>query len=285
MAKQKKRQRKKKVAPPLSAIDSFLYFLILMLFIMVAFAMLFGYLKVVECISFSDENVVAYSLRWTILSALPIFSIYVIAVIGYFCNAYSERRPILGNKKVSYKSTTNNESVEFLFRKSRRQLTENKIKLRNTYIKIVSALVLASFLLSLGGLFGRNTVSNSGVIKSYTIFNTVKNEWLIDDVSEVELKAGLTRSGYRSVVYYPTLWITVKTEENKEITFEYWDIKCESDENERVNSLSNLLRVYEDMGVAVTISGKEYVNDFIEHYSLTSENKEILLSMFEITER
>ncbi len=280
MKNKKKKSRKKKFAPPLSKIDNFLYTLILIVFIAIDMTTLVVYLKIAEWIAFSVDNVVAYSVRGTVFLSLPLFFVFVIATIGYFGNAYNERRPILGNKKVNYKSTANYESVQFLFRKSKKTSTENEKKLKSTYIKIFSIIVSLFFVLSLGGLFGRNTINESGEIKSYSIFNTVKNEWFVDDVSSLNLNVGLTRTGYRSVTFYPTLWVKFNTDDDREFTFEYYEIYYDTNENERIYTLSKLLKMYEDMGIPITTDGDEYLEEFIEHYDLTGADKNLFLSLF-----
>ncbi len=239
------------------------------------------YLKIAEWIAFSADNVVAYSMRGTIFLALPLFFTYVITAIGYFETAYNEKRPILGNKKVNYKSTVKYEGVQFLFKKSKIKGAKDEKNLKTTYIKIFSIIFSLFFILSLGGLFGRNTISKNGEIKTHSVFNTVKNEWFVDDVSSVTLEAGLTSNGYRRIITYPTLWVTFNTDDDREFTFEYYEIYYDTNENERIYTLSNLLKIYEDMGIPITTGGNEYLEDFIEHHSLTGTDKDLFLSLFD----
>lgn len=191
----KKKKKKQKVnKPQLSKLDKVIYYLIFLLLIGVCMGLFFLIQEIKENIFFSDANILAYNDRMTVMWLLFLFGFLIVNSVGFFEETYGKRKAIFGNKKVDY--TKHNYQFYPVFykgNKPKKKMTEDKKR----EIKVNFTLWLIAFifccLLSSFGIFGREVLTKDGQIIKYSVFNNVKEQYYVSDISEVEFTTYSTR--------------------------------------------------------------------------------------------
>ena len=116
MAKVKKHRKHKPQPPPLSGLDKFLYFMlvILHLALIVAAAVLFVFL-IPSAIAYADESIVAFNNSVGELCVLPICFFWLISGIALYELGTWLGQPLFGNK--NYKSKNDNDEAIAWYKK------------------------------------------------------------------------------------------------------------------------------------------------------------------------
>lgn len=285
MAKQRKKRKVKNSAPPLSKLDKFIYIFIITVSIIILTIGFVFCLNLPETLAFSDEDVVLYAERWTLLLQLPLFLFLLIAVIGFFEEAMSDRRPIFGKNDADYRTALKICGVHYLFEKKKQKkiLNENEKNFRIVSRIVLVVICVFSILLGIGGFFGRTCLHYNGHIKVYSIVNTVKNEYTLGDFSQVTVESGEESVGKHD--WRPTCYFNIETDNGKEFLFSMNDNHYAEDEiGKKLENMLQLKEYYESQGIAVSIDGVEYIDQLIEYYEMTDSEKELLYKLFEINE-
>lgn len=283
MAKHRKKRKNRQQPPPLSTLDTCIYNIAMLTSVILTFLFFIFCFTFPEFISFHDESVVLYSVRWTQFLLLFPLIVSLIIIEEIWGKGFTEKRPIFGNKKINYNSTTQYTNVQFLFKKEKHQkpLTEfeKKWKLFSKTSLIVFCIV--SLLLGVGSFFGRNTLHNNGTVKTYSIANTIKSEYKIEDISQVTIKSGTTSAGRYAI--RPACYLDISTHSGKEFSFCMDELRdTPFNASETINELLNLKAYYKSQGIDILIGELEYVEELIEYYEMNDREKEMLYELFEI---
>ncbi|MBR5544004.1 MAG: hypothetical protein IKU66_00875 [Clostridia bacterium] len=273
MSKHKKKKQREYSPPPLSQLDIFTYNIITIVVVLLAFSAFFGIFYVAEVICYADETVMLSYNRWTLFLLAPAWLIAFLPPINFFVTGLNEKKPIFGNKNVNYFSTTRYAKAEFLFKK--------KSSPKEKKTKLIMALVLAVIVLlcTVFGLIGRNSIYYDGEIKVFSVFNTVKKEYSIDDISKVTIEIGEKYSRYGNNI--PCCFVDVETVNGK--IFDFVTIEANWNDYkipEKIANISTLKIVFDNNDISVTVVGKEYIDSFIEYYELTETERKLLVDLF-----
>lgn len=183
----KKKKKQKDNKPQLSNLDKAIYFA----FTLIAMSSLIGLPYLIDALRaiyfFSKPDTVAWSDRLTSLWFIPPFLVLIMTVVLFCEDRLEKRKAIFGNKKVDY--TKHNYQFYPVFYKGdkpKRKLTEDQKKERKFFV--IAWLVLFSICCSFGylGIFGRTELTKDGQIITYSVFNNVKEQYYVSDISEVE---------------------------------------------------------------------------------------------------
>lgn len=274
MSKHKKKKQRELSPPPLSKLDIFVYNTIIVIIALITLAAFFGVFYVVEAIAYADKTVILSYSRWTIFFLLPAWLFGFFPMLNFFATGLNEKKPIFGNKNVNYFSTTRCAKAEFLFKKKSNP-KDKKIKLIVASVLTVVVVICTTF-----GLLGRNSIYNNGDIKAYSVINTVKKQYSVDDISEVTIEIGeeyITRGNYR-----PMCWVRVETDNEKKFDFSlsdaYW---ANNNIPEKIANISTLKTVFDNNNIPVTVIGEEYIDEFVEYYELTETERKLLKGLFD----
>lgn len=191
----KKKKKKQKVnKPQLSNLDKVIYYLFFLLLFGSCIGLFLLIQEIKANIFFSDVNILAYNDRMTVMWLLFLFGFLIINSVGFFEETYGKRKAIFGNKKIDY-SKHNYQFYPVFYKgsKPKRKMTED----RKRGFKVNFVLWLIAFifccLLSSFGLFGRDVLTKDGQIIKYSVFNNVKEQYYVSDISEVEFTTYSTR--------------------------------------------------------------------------------------------
>ena len=283
MAKQRKKRRNKLQPPPLSRLDIWIYNIAILISVVLTLLFFVFCFVIPEFIAFCDESVVLYSVRWTQFLLLFPLVVSLIIIEKVWGEGLTEKRPIFGNKKINYNSTTQYKKVKFLFKKEKnsKPLTEFEKKWKIFSKTGLIIFCIVSLLFGVGSLFGRNTLHNDGTVKTYSITNTVKSEYTIENISHVTIKSGTASAGRYST--RPACYFDISTHNGKDFSFSMDEMRdTPFNTSETLNELLNLKECYESQGIDVSIDGLEYVEELIEHYEMNDSEKEMLYELFEV---
>ena len=274
MSKRKKKKQREYSPPPLSKLDIFVYNIIIAASALLTLAALFGTFYVIEVIGYADEDIMLSCSRWTVLLLAPALSIAFLPLLNFFATGFNEKKPIFGNKKVNYFSTTRYAKAEFLFKK------KSSVEEKKNKIILASVLAVIVVICMVFGLLGRNSIDNNGEIKVYSVINTVKKEYSIDDISKVTIEIGEEYSRYGG--YIANCFVDVETVNGK--NFDFVTIEANWNDykiSEKIANISTLKTVFDNNNIPVTVVGKEYIDKFVEYYELSEQERILLTELFE----
>lgn len=183
----KKKKKQKSNKPQLSKLDKAIYFLLTLSILGIIFGLFFQIEYIKSILFFANPDVLAYQDRMTTLWCLPLFLMFLISFIAIWDETYGKRKAIFGNKKVDY--TKHNYQFYPIFykgKKPKRKMTDDRKK--EIKISIILWLIAYVISFSLTGLsvFGRTVLTKDGNIIKYSVFNNVKEQYYVSDISKVE---------------------------------------------------------------------------------------------------
>lgn len=273
MSKHKKKKQRELSPPPLSKLDKFIYNIINITIVFLAFSAFWGSFYVVEFVAYAEKTVMLSYSRWTLLFLLPAWLLTFLPLLNFFATGLYEKKPILGNKNVNYFSTTRYAQAKFLFKKQSNP-KDKKIKIIMVLVLAVVVVICTTF-----GLLGRNSIDNKGKIKVYSVLNTVKNEYSTEDFSKVTIELGEEHTRYGN--YRPMCWVKVKTHNEKTFNFTlsdaYWFRNNIAD---KIANISILKTMFDSKNVPVTVTGEKFIDELIEYYDLTETERKLLVDLF-----
>lgn len=183
----KKKKKQKSNKPQLSKLDKAIYFLLTLSILGIIFGLFFQIEYIKSILFFANPDVLAYQDRMTTLWCLPLFLMFLISFIAIWDETYGKRKAVFGNKKVDY--TKHNYQFYPIFykgKKPKRKMTDDRKK--EIKISIILWLIAYVISFSLTGLsvFGRTVLTKDGNIIKYSVFNNVKEQYYVSDISKVE---------------------------------------------------------------------------------------------------
>ena len=273
MSKRKKKKQREYSPPPLSKLDVFIYNTIIIIISTLIILSFVGIYCLTQMIGYADKIIMLSYGRWTITFIVPAILITFIPLINFFAVGLEEKKPIFGNKNVNYFSTTRYAKAEFLFKKK----SNSKDKKNKIILAIILAIVVV--ICTVFALVGRYSIDKNGEIKVYSVFNTVKNEYSIDKISNVTIEIGRNYSRYGG--YTPNCFVNIKTESGKLFYFNLNEANWfEYKIPEKIANISTLKTVFDNNDIPVTVIGEKYIDEFIEYYELTNNERKLLQDLF-----
>ncbi len=281
----KKKKRQKDNKPTLSKLDKAIYFA----FTVIAMSSLISLPYLIDAFRaayfFSNPDTVAWSDRLTSLWFIPPFFVLIITIV-LFCNDRLEKRKaIFGNKKVDY-SKHNYQFYPVFYKgsKPKRKMTESQKKERKFFV--IAWLILFSICCGLGclGIFGRTELKKNGQIITYSVFNNIKEQHYVSDISELEYRTYL--QGVTKGYDYYTYGIKIQLKNSDEYySFNHKDFDNTDGQSTFTTSLDDMkyLRntVYKDK--KITYNKEISLNKIVEKNNMTQEEIEKLYEFFDET--
>ena len=145
---------------------------------------------------------------------------------------------------------------------------------------VASVLAIVVVICTTFGLLGRNSIDNNGNIKVLSVFNTVKKEYSVDDISKVTIEIGEEYSRYDG--YIANCFVDVETVNGK--NFDFVTIEARWNDYkipEKIANISTLKTVFDNNNIPVTVIGEEYIDEFVEYYELTETERKLLKGLFD----
>lgn len=282
--KKKKKQRENK--PQLSKLDKGIYFAITFFSLLVFIGLPYLIDNLRAGYFFSDANTIAWSDRLTALWFIPpLFVLF--ATIVLFCQDKIEKRTaIFGNKKVDY-SKHNYQfypicPVFYKGDKPKRKVPEAVKKERKILIVAWLILFIISCIFGCFGIFGRTELTLDGQIIKYSVFNNIKEQYYLSDISEIEYKTYL--QGVTKGYDYSTYGIIIRLKNTDEYySFNHKDFDNTNDQSIFTTSLDDMkyLRdsVYKDK--KITYNKEIPLNKITEKNNMTKDEIEKLYEFFD----
>lgn len=280
----KKKKKKQKVnKPQLSKLDKAIYILLLAIFIAFIVASVFIIEQIRSFIFFSVADTIAWTDRLTSLCFIPAFFVLIITMLVFLEDRMSNKKAIFGNRKVDYrKYSYQYYPIFYKGYKPKRKMTEDRKK----YIRfcVCAWLFLFSICCVIGcfGIFGRTTLTKDGRVIEYSVFNNVKEEYYISDISKVKYSTYYNRGGrYSPGSYDYSIEIHIL---NSNKTFSFNNESFKTIKNESIsNSLTEMLRLKEEVYKNKTIEFdiREELNVISDYHNFSEDENELLHKLFE----
>ena len=188
MAKSKKKQphklKRTKPLPPLSKADKIIYFLYEAIGAIIICVSGFGWLDILPEIVLKNPEVLGFQNRGTIVLIMPFLFTFLIVILDPFM----KKKPIIGNKKVDYYNTTNQQFALPLFDERYKNISRFKERRKKFFKKVIIWTLVFTFLFSLEviGLIGRHEFTGEG-ITTYSVFNNPIGYHSYDEVERYEI--------------------------------------------------------------------------------------------------
>lgn len=203
MAKVKKHRKHKPQPPPLSGLDKFLYFMlvILHLALIVAAAVLFVFL-IPSAIAYADESIVAFNNSVGELCVLPICFFWLISGIALYELGTWLGQPLFGNKNYKSKNDIPVKRVYPLFSKEFWQkMRKNTRSLMKAAISsyVVVFIICAAFVPF--GLCPRYSLDSENRIKEYNAFNSLTETRTIESAEKLIINISKRSLGRHSITF------------------------------------------------------------------------------------
>ena len=187
MAKVKKHRKHKPQPPPLSGLDKFLYFMLVILHIalIVTAAVLFIF-WIPSVIAYTDKTIVAFNNRSGGLCVLPICFFWLISGITLYALGTVLCQPLFGNKNYKSKNDIPVKRVYPLFSK---EFWQKMRKNTRSLMKVAISLYVVIFIICAAfvpfGLCPRYTLDNENRIKEYNAFNSLTETRTIESAEKL----------------------------------------------------------------------------------------------------
>ncbi len=278
----KKKKKSKDNKPQLSKLDKAIYFA----FTLIAMSSLIGLPYLIDALRgdyfFSNPDTVAWMDRMTTLWFIPVFFLIIITVVLFCEDRLDKRKAIFGNKKVDY--TKHNYQFYPIFykgNKPKRKMTETQKKERKFFITAWS--VLFAFFCGLGclGIFGRTELTRDGQIIKYSVFNNIKKQYYVSDISEVEYTTYLHNVAKGGDYYTYAVKLHLKNSDDYYI-FEYKYFDQTNGQSTFTTSLDDMkyLRDYVFKDKKITYNKEVALGQIVKYNKMTQEEIEKLYEFF-----
>ncbi len=282
----KKHKPKKKRAlrnPPLSFIDNAIYTISLVVLAMPPFlAMLTLPLIQRYFVFINDASVVACYSRATLTWGILFFLFLAATPIVCIAAPYGNKKPIFGNKKISYGVYPWPSDCYPRFGKRGRKPVLTEKKKKSLRIKIIAWLIVFVILLSLTlfGMNGRKCLYEDNSITYYNMANKSYAEYDAEDFSHLNIKTGWKRTGSaRSVTGYWYYAIEIEMKDGKTLWLDHSDYRYDYNHEETLNKMLEIKKIFKSDEITIE---KEDVEVVIDELNLNEKETALINELFEM---
>lgn len=181
------RKKKKKLKmPPLSALDSCVYYLGMALCVILGLSLSLFVTLLTKRIGLSDPEVIAVDERATVLLGIFPYIAFLLLLLCPICTAYSRRIPIFGKKGIQY-GPPKYPKVYPIFMKDKPPVwvSDRKKESRKTFTVFYCLLVILCLLPTPAGVFGRSCLMENGDVAVYNFLNREIQRYHTGDIQEL----------------------------------------------------------------------------------------------------
>ena len=272
---------KKRKNPPLSILDTTIYYLCIFLSIFLGFSIFICFYLSRSAIALSDESVIAYTADKGFLWVLPFMLTLTVSLLGLFSGGLTDHMPIFGNKKINYGEHPWAYDCYPLFDKRRKKYRKPSAKrLHRKIITILCIVILISLCFVPLGLFKRDCLNTDNSITSYNSFNKKSDiVYTQEDFSHLTIDAYYYKNTHRNWVanlIFPRKYsfrLEIKTADGNSFTFKYGDF-----DNKSLDKMLEIKSLFD--ADSVTVTDADDVDKTIESLNLTSQEAEKLNQLF-----
>jgi len=283
----KKHKPKKKRAlrnPPLSFLDKTIYiaasFLTLLPLTVLIYTseMLHNYF-----VCQFDASVVAVVSRLTIIWPILFLLFLAITVVFLIVVPYANKKPIFGNKEISYGvyPWTSDCYPRFGKRGRKPVLTEEKKKIRR--IKIIAWLIVFVILLSVTpfGMYGRKCLYEDSSITYYNMANKSYVEYDTEDFSHLNIKTGWQRTGsIRLVTGYWYYAIEIEMKDGEKLWLDHSDFRYDYNHEQTLIKMLEIKKLFKSD--EITIIRDDDVEVVIDELDMNEKETILINELFDI---
>lgn len=219
MAKKHKKKKKNKY-PKLSKSDRFTYAALEILISIVIFSGIFIDPLLYKLFIGNNSEVIAFEFTGSFLRLVPLTLLIVIA-IALLAEAFSERRPIFGDKNIKYENLPLKKRVYPVFDKRYFKENFSKTKIIKATVCVTVSAVLLSFscMFAYSGFLSRWEVTADRII-GYNSSGAIKEDYDYSFIESYALSSTMQRKGTAKFSeHYPALSITIKLKNGEELYF------------------------------------------------------------------
>lgn len=275
MAKSKKRKiyklKRKKLLPPLSTTDKVIYFLYEVIGAIIILFSGFGWLEILPKIVLKNSEVLAFQNRWTIVLVCPFCLIFLFVILDPFM----KKKPIIGNKKVDYYNTLNQQFVLPLFDERYKNIERYKEGRKKFFKKVLvwTTVFVFLFTLEIMGLTGRHEFTDEG-ITTYSVFNNPVGTYSYDEVESYSITADRFHATRTRGLGYTTYEINLTV--------------CFKDGESFYASNDFSRDIYAIKEIEDNLEGKEktvdafYLEEFINRHSFSHDELKVIYELFDM---
>jgi hypothetical protein len=230
---------------------------------------------------FLQEDVIAATPRLTIILAIPFLLIVILRPAFILIENQTKHKAIFGNKSVDYRRYS--ADLRPIFGKERNKtFTDKQKKARNKRMLswFIALLVLGT--LGISGILGRTILSADGNIITYSIFNNIKEEFRINDISKIEYSTYYSSGGrYAPDTYDYDIEIYIS---NSDDSYQFDNQSFKTTKQNGISTvLIEMLRLKEDIykNKTIVFDLQTELDVISRHNKLNEEENKLLYKLFE----
>lgn len=283
----KKAKRKLEFRLALSPLDTFIYLIVCFGLFVGAIVLLVHQIQVRDHLALSDKSVIAYSGSGygVLFSALPLIILFLYSDITIWKDYFRAKRPIFGRNDFEYGDDLEYGEYPLFYRgkpTDAESLKQKKKRMRKALIiSAIFAVCLVLFPLSIAP---RESLTYSGDIIRYNVFNCETHRYSKEDVKQVtfrtERKINRIRRHGRRISY--NYLMTVTMDDGNQFDFYPGGFRL-IDAAGRAGMIKSMLYVKDMFGEEIVIIGStKYLDEVIHDDNFTDREIELLHELFEI---
>lgn len=279
MAKKKKKKLK---MPPLSALDSCIYYLGMALCVILGLSLSLFVTLLTKRIGLSDPEVIAVDERATVLLGIFPYIAFLLLLLCPLCTAYSKCIPIFGKKGIQY-GPPKYPKVYPLFMKEKPPVwvSERKKESRKTFTVFYVILVILCLLPTPAGVFGRSCLMENGDVAVYNFLNREIQRYHTVDIQELCFYAADMHTRSRGYSYDLNAKLTM--ENGKTFYFDAADFRSFRN-SEPASWLLYMLDLKDRVSPErITYKDPHLLSEVADTFNLSSEEIELMEQLFGIS--
>lgn len=277
----KKKKKQKNNKPQLSWLDKFIYNFVFVALISIAYVLIVNIFTLLNKLYFLQEDVIAATPRLTIILAIPFLLIVLLRPAFILIENQTKHKAIFGNKSVDYRRYS--ADLRPIFGKERNKaFTDKQKKARNKRMLswFIALLVLGT--LGISGILGRTILTADGNIITYSIFNNIKEEFRINDISKIEYSTYYSSGGrYAPDTYDYDIEIYIS---NFDDSYQFDNQSFKTTKQNGISTvLIEMLRLKEDVykNKTIVFDLQTELEVISRHNKLNEEENKLLYKLFE----
>ena len=277
----KKKKKQKNNKPQLSWLDKFIYNFVFVALISIAYVLIVNIFTLLNELYFLQENVIAATPRLTIILAIPFLLIVILRPAFILIENQTKHKAIFGNKSVDYRRYS--ADLRPIFGKERNKtFTDKQKKARNKRMLswFIALLVLGT--IGISGILGRTILSADGNIITYSIFNNIKEEFRINDISKIEYSTYYSSGGrYAPDTYDYDIEIYIS---NSDDSYQFDNQSFKTTKQNGISTvLIEMLKLKEDVykNKTIVFDLQTELDVISRHNKLNEEENKLLYKLFE----
>ena len=283
----KKVKRKLEYRLALSPLDTFIYLFVCAALFIGAIVLAVHQFQVRDNLALSDKSVIAYSGNGygVLFSALPLIILLVYSDITIWKVYFRAKRPIFGRNDFEYGDDLEYDEYPLFYRGKPTDAESLKQKKKRTRkALIISAIFAVCLVLFPFSIAPRESLTYSGDIIKYNIFNSETHRYSKDDIKQVtfrtERKINRIRRYGRRISY--NYLMTVTMNDGNQFDFYPGGFRL-TDAAGRAGIIKSMLYVKDMFGEKiVTIGSTKYIDKVVQRDNFTDREIELLHELFEI---